>query len=516
MKKIILIIALIVSGIFISCSEQITDKPLANKNPNTFLFLYPSDENQLSQQKSRLKVHWWGDDSDGLIIGYYFNWKGLNNVWTFTTKNDSLFSLPIGTADTTFVFQVVAVDNNGNRKYDNSVIWNDVDLGPEPFVDANNDGVYNSGEKYFDIGLIDPTPAQVKFPIKNTPPTIQWTKTSILPSVSFPVMTVAWEFDDLDGIETIVKINLALNDTTQYVSLNRSATLVTLRIDDVNSSTPQMQILINGSSSNIASEKLKNLKLDDYNRLYVQAEDISGAKSAFIPLPSVDSKWYIKKPKGKLLIIDDFAGTTGESFYQNTFSTINSGALAGNVDVLNLETEKIPYPNITLLETMKLFKTVYWYSDSSPNLDYLNVTTQKYLSNGGKIAFSMTFQDSTDAFPVDISALQGFLPVEKFGENKPLSFLLTNASLTGTGDFTSYPALKTSSTISFVRTYQPSSVALPVYNLISAQKTGVVSFIDSGRDLFFVGLPLHQCDGNSGNVGKLLEKIFFEEFGLVP
>ena len=112
--------------------------------------------------------------------------------------------------------------------------------------------------------------------------------------------------------------------------------------------------------------------------------------------------------------------------------------------------------------------------------------------------------------------MQGFLPIEKLGEKKPLAFLLSNASLTGTGDFASYPALKTSSTISFIRTYQPSSVALPVYNLISAQKTGIVSLIDSARDLFFIGLPLHQCDGNSGNVGKLLEKIFFEEFGLVP
>ena len=383
MKKINLYLTLITISVLLSCSENITDKPLSNKTPDTFLFLYPNDENQLSQQKSRLKVHWWGDDADGLIIGYYFNWKGLDDIWTFTTKNDSLFSLPIGTADTTFIFQVVAVDNNGNGKYDNSVIWNNINLGAEPFIDANNDGVYNPGEKFYDIGMIDPTPAQLKFPIKNTPPTIQWSKTSILPSTSFPVMTVAWEFDDLDGIETIVKINLALNDTTDYVSLTRSAQLVTLRIDDVNSSNPQLQILINGSNANIASEKLKHLKLDDYNRLYVQAEDISGAKSPFIALPSTDNNWYIKKPKGKLLIIDDFAGTTGESFYQNTFSSLNSGALANKFDVLNLESEKIPYPNTTLLETMKLFKSVYWYSDSSPNLDYLNVTTQKYISSGG-------------------------------------------------------------------------------------------------------------------------------------
>jgi len=516
MKSNLAFVVLFLILVFISCSENITDKPLSNKSPDTFLFLYPADENQLNQQKSRLKVHWWGDDPDGLIVGYFFNWKGLDDKWTFTSKNDSLFSLPIGTADTTFIFQVVAVDNDGNGKYDSQIIWNNINLGPEPFVDENNDGIYNQGEKYFDLGLIDPTPATLKFPIKNTPPTIQWTKTSVLPSVSFPVITVSWEFDDLDGIESIVKINLALNDTSEYVSLDRSATLVTLRIDDVNASQPQMQILINGNQSNVFPKKLKNLKLDDNNRLYVQAEDISGAKSSFISLPSADNNWFVKKPKGKLLIVDDYSGTTGESFYQNTFNSLNGGVLTNKFDVLNLEVDKIPFPNVTMLETLKLFSNVYWYSDSSPNLDYLNIVTQKYINAGGKIAFSLTFQDSTDSFPIDLAAMQGFLPIEKLGEAKPLPFLLSNANITGTGNYSDYPSLKTTSTISFIRTYQPSNVALPVYNLISNQKTGVVSFIDVAKDLFFIGMPLHQCDGNSGNVAKLLEKIFFDEFGFAP
>lgn len=516
MKIKVMLIFLFMVSFFISCSESITDKPLSNKKPDTFLFLYPNDDNNINQQKSRLMVHWWGDDSDGLVVGYYFNWKGLNDVWTFTTKNDSLFSLPIGTADTTFIFQVVAVDNDGNGKYDSQIIWNGINLGAEPFTDENNDGIYNQGEKFIDLGLIDDTPAIIKFPIKNTPPTIQWTKTSILPASSLPVITIGWEFDDLDGVESIVKINLALNDTSDYISLDRSAMLVTLKIDDVNESEPQMQILLNGNSANIFPQKLKHLKLDDNNILYVQAEDISGAKSSFIPLPSSDNHWYVRKPKGKTLIVDDFAGTTGESFYLNTFSSINNGALANQFDVLNLEVDKLPFPNVTLLETLKLFNLVYWYSDSSPNLDYLNIVTQKYISDGGKIAFSLTFQDSTDSFPIDLAALQGFLPIEKLGESKPLAFLLANANVTGTGNYTNYPPLKTSSTISFVRTYQPSNIALPVYNLISNQKSGIVSFIDVSKDLFFIGLPLHLCDGNSGNVAKLLEKIFFEEFGIVP
>ncbi len=37
----------------------------------------------ISQQKSKLQVHWWGDDKDGLVIGYLFKWEGIDENWTF-------------------------------------------------------------------------------------------------------------------------------------------------------------------------------------------------------------------------------------------------------------------------------------------------------------------------------------------------------------------------------------------------------------------------------------------------
>ncbi len=78
----------------ISCSEEFPDQPQGNLPPETGMFLYP--DSTVSQQPSRLRVHWWGDDPDGLVIGYYFMWEGIDTKWTFTTKNDSTFSLPIG------------------------------------------------------------------------------------------------------------------------------------------------------------------------------------------------------------------------------------------------------------------------------------------------------------------------------------------------------------------------------------------------------------------------------------
>ncbi|MBN1637786.1 MAG: hypothetical protein JW866_02380 [Ignavibacteriales bacterium] len=510
---LILLVLLIIA--LTNCSEDFNDDKIPNQSPKTYLFL--KTEHDISQQRSRLRVHWWGDDPDGLVIGYYFRWVGVSNEWTFTTKNDSVFSLPIGTQDTTYNFVVAAVDNGGNGVYDYNVMWNSINLGPEPFIDSDGNGVYTPGEKFWDIGLIDPNPASQVFPIKNTSPTIEWTKVTILPVTSFPVMTVGWAADDLDGIETITKINVALNDTNNPVVLNGNVSLVTLRVKDVNATNPTMEILINGNESSVWGQELENLKLDDNNVIYVQAQDISGAKSEFIRIPDTNSNWYVKKPKGKFLVIDDYpSGTTPQNFYKNVFDTVNGGVLLNKYDVFDIENSPLPYSSITFYETMKLFDYIFWYSDSKPTIDMLSANVQKYITQKGKIAFSTTFQRTTSDFTFDVSIAQSFLPIDALGEESPLDFMFSNAFCVPSDTNDTYPQLRTSVTIGFVRTYIPSTLATKrIYELSSIQKTGNIAFIDNSKSLFFVGLPLHNCNGN-GNVGQLLRKVFFEEFNMTP
>ncbi len=413
------------------------------------------------------------------------------------------------------MFLVASIDNNGNGVFDEQVFYNGVNIGSEPYIDANNNGRYDSGEKFTDFGNIDPTPANSKFPIKNTAPTIKWNKLSVIPSETYPVITLGWEASDLDGDESIVGINIALNDTNNFVTIKGTARLVTLRCKSFNDTNPLMEILIDGLENNLQNVKLPGLKLDNFNKIFVQAVDISGARSPFSVLPSEGVSWFVKKPKGKLLVIDDFnGGASAESFYSNIFNNMNNGILSNNYDNFNLETIKLPYANVTFLETMKLFKYIYWYTDTSPSMDLAAVSTQKYIQSGGKIAFSMVFQDSSDTFPFDKSYLQNFLPIDSLGQKKPLNFLITGATLMPSFPGSGYPILKTSSTISWVRTYGPNaSSSNKIYDLTSNQLNGNIGFIDNTKTLFFIGLPLHQCDGNSGAVQQLLEKVLFEEFG---
>ncbi len=502
------LIILLVFIIFYSCTESIPDNPLGNKPPETGLFLFP--DSSISQQPSRLAVHWWGDDPDGLIIGFYYSWDGIN--WTFTKENSILFELKIGATNKNFKFRVSAVDNSGNGTYDNKIIQNNIDYGSEPFTDSNGNGKYDNGEEFVDIGSIDPTPATLDFPIKNSAPTLKESILSILPDTSFPVMSFAWDANDIDGNETIQNINIVLNDTTDtqnFISLNGAVRIITLRTKDFNSPNPEMEIMIDGLETNIFSEKLKGLKLNDNNRLYVQAVDISGAKSKFISLPDTSKTWFVKKPKGDLLIVDDYTTPDNAADFYNLM--MDSLGLKNKFSVYDFRNQLPPFLNVTFVETLKLFKYVFWYTDNNPSLDLASVSTRKYIDAGGKIAFSMQFPQS-----IDLNLIQGFLPIISDSADARSSLIGGTKVISDTTK-PEYPNLQTSSSLFRVKSFYLSRLAaIPIYYFANNELKGFTGFTDTEKKLFFIALPLHKSNGGQANVKKLLNKIFIEDFGLIP
>jgi len=509
MKKVLLISTILFSFVLLlSCGEDFIDNPAGNNPPETSIALFP--DSTIAPQPSRLKVAWWGDDSDGLIVGFYYTWDGI--TWTFTDENEILFSLQIGAGDTTYAFKVSSADNGGNGIYDNRVFQNGIDFGPEPFIDSNSDSVYNNGEKFFDIGLVDPTPATLDFPLKNTAPTIEWNSLSTIPAISFPVMSFGWNVDDLDGLSTILKINIALNDTTDpnnIVALDGSVRTITLRTKEFNSSNPKMEILIEGIETNIFYEKLPGLKFDDYNKFYVQAVDISGATSQFISLPDTGKTWFVKKPKGEILIMDDYSTSDGAAAFYDAM--MDSLGLTGKYDVYDYLNQKPPYTNVTFLQTLKLFKYVLWYSDNNPSLDLAASSVQTFIDAGGKIAFSMQFPQTVD--PV---LLQGFLPINTDTIYTRTSLLPNTIISADTAD-PAYPQLTTITSLFRIKSfYLNPNGAIPIYYFPNNEMRGFIGFFNNTKSLFFYGLPLSKSNGGSVNVKSLLSKVFFEDFGVTP
>jgi hypothetical protein len=507
-KFLLFSFSIFLSIVIVTCTEEGVNNPIGNQPPNTGMFLYP--DSTISPQQSRLTVHWWGDDIDGLIIGYYFSWN--DDPWQFTASNDSLFALQIGANDTTYTFRVSAVDNGGNNVYDQQVFQNGIDFGPEPFIDQNANGIYNEGEFFYDIGSIDPTPASFDFPLRNTAPKIKWSELSFLPDTSFSVMTFSWIAEDLDGDETITAINIALNDTTNQsgiISLDGSVRTVTVRTDDFSTDTPLMEILIESQEGNIFPELLPGLILNSNNKFFVQSVDISGAKSKFISLPDTGATWYVKKPVGKLLIIDDHALNDNTAAYYNII--FNSMGLAGKYDIYDIHTQTPPFLNVTFLETIKLFDYLFWYTDNFPSIDLASFSTDRYLTAGGKVAFSMQFPQTVDPL-----VLSSFIPIIPDSIDERIS-LLPGTIVASDVTEPSYPNLETTISIFRVKSfYLNPLVANPIYYYPNGEMKGFAGFTNSSDTEFFIALPLSKCDGGNANVKPLLEKIFFEDFGLVP
>ena len=139
---------------------------------------------------SKQLLHWWGEDSDGDVIGYKYKWSS-DSAWTFTTAEEGLFYVPIRTDLDVFSFEVKTVDNDN---------------------------------------LEDKSPAKLTLPIKNSRPEIHFRFNSNPKiadiqgdtSITFPTRTFVWDLYDQDGIESIQDIYYAIDDTCTHTGASLS------------------------------------------------------------------------------------------------------------------------------------------------------------------------------------------------------------------------------------------------------------------------------------------------------
>lgn len=515
MKKYIPIALLILTiGALNSCYENPESVPAENKPPKTFLFLFP--DSTISGQQSSLRLSWWGDDPDGLIIGYYITYDDVN--WTFTTSTDSLISFPILGEDTTYIFKVAAVDNSGNGVFDQQVIQNGINFGPEPFTDLNSDGVYTAGEPFIDIGAIDPEPASISLPLKNSAPVVNFLadnngNTIAIPETTYTVASFGWIATDIDGDQTISNLYIALNDTSNKIAIPGSARFITIKAaPPFDSDIVEAEVYI-GSSSNPYHLKLPDFRLDAENILFVFAEDIAGALSNIIRMPSesAEKKWYVKKPKGEILIVDDYApNDNAASVYNAVFDSLG---LINKIDIWDIKLFLPPILSPMFVETLKLFKYVFWYTDVSANMGAAQLSVNNYLNSGGKILFSMIFPQ-----PFDSRGLNDFLPVDSItAAPRNVLFAGTPFFPTTEGASLNYPLLRLDNQASRIYGFYPnpfSAVRLYYYDDVSSQQ--IVGFKSTDSQLVFMGIPLHRANGDPFNLKEFFEKVFFDEFGVLP
>ncbi len=462
MKRVLTFLFFLLLTLFlVQCEEDIPSKPKLNIPPETDIFISTADS--LNPTTSIQRISWDGRDADGFIVGFYYTWKdsALPADWTFTTEYSMTFPLEISGEDTSYVFQVKAVDDGGAE---------------------------------------DPTPARQRFPIKNSPPVIKWTRASRIPDTTFTVASFIWEASDLDGDSTIQRFEYSLDDSSSWRSIPGYLRVVTLDADSGLTPGP--------------------------HSFYIRAVDIAGAKSETIRMPEDPTQdWFVKEPNGQYLLVDGFVSedpTIGpDSYYRRMMQNVVVPQ-GENFDYWNIN-EQFPASNIQFTETLKLYNYVIWYSDVSRETDEKFIAAQvaipQFLNQGGKIIYSTQFNKGFGAqgnplefSPVDTLSSKTYrsLPNSIFEPDSAFAAILPHNA-------PSVPVLKVppNQYILGIKALGPKVTSVPMYSsnaVLSKQgKAGVPLFVVMGRndntgeyDFVFAGVPFHQLNGNQ-NLDQLFD-----------
>ena len=556
----------------LSCSESVNDAPLENSAPRSFLWLFP--DSAIGTGVSRQHLRWWGEDPDGLVQGYLFAFAATQGRvtafpqpdtlrYSFVTRNDSVFAFPLDTLFRYYTVYVRAVDNTAPRPPSGV----DIRLGsPQPYLDRNRNGLFDAGDEQLPglSGGLDPRGALLTFPIRNTPPTITFSRNPNdaaqpfrLPDTTYTAVTFSWTASDPDGNTTLSGYRIALNDTTdpaRWFTVPVRDTIVTLVVPRLRSDGATGEVTADVYSGKFVGRRflgtIPGLRLNQLNRLYVQAKDVAGEYSPAISMPSGTGRWYVRKPVGRLFLVSDyinFDAAQALAAYRASLAAVPGGQFV-EVDQLDAGRGLTPedkrngkygsmvqqFADPALVWNFLLYDYVLWYTDQFPSLSVAQVTLFTYLQNGGKVIFTTTFESSVDPR----GALRDFAPIDSVssvnlsttrpptpppvaGDTRiPANFLVQPDSSNPQDIYPqlAFNALPTIHSI-FMRPIYRRADARYIYRLQADTRNRYlgrpdVAVVDGQKTIIFFGLPVHLLDNSTLGAGMtgLFTRLFAREF----
>jgi hypothetical protein len=354
---VVCVVAITGMTLLAGCSEEKTSSPVGNSPPDTHLFLEFPPDSLPSPSPSKQVLHWWGDDPDGEVVGYWYMWDFYED-WQWTTLECDTFYVPIDSAMGYFTFSVKAVD---------------------------------------DAGAEDPEPASLTFPIYNSPPTVAFrygsNPVAIDTAWTFTTRTFSWDASDPDGDETVVEHMYRL-DEGDWVSLPAESASVTLR--ELSPGEHWFYLF----SRDIAGATSPVIQFPD---------------------STVDSPdaWVVKEPVGDVLLIDDYELESGQQVLQFYASILDT--LVGDYSTWRVDPPYgLPAAQTDVTETLKLFRILVWYSYfGTPHYAEAMPSINAFLMDGGSLlavsTHTSSFRDSAFLY-ADI--IDSILPerVERVGD----------------------------------------------------------------------------------------------------
>ena len=236
MKRHILTLVAALLLVMTSCKKG---EKLPNVPPDTHISIEAINLTGDDRLRSEVTLHGYGADEDGWVTGYEISLNGT--TWSPVNVQDSTFkfSLSLGSDTTDIDFFVRAIDNENE---------------------------------------LDPSPAHLLIPIKNTPPTAVFDSVQTLPDTSFIVTTLFLSVEDLDGEDNVDSIFVKFNGSNWF-ALSKSVRTLTIVPDDPTVSGAATAKAYSGAEAMLLPGTLNGLILDGDNVIYLKARDIAAGAS---------------------------------------------------------------------------------------------------------------------------------------------------------------------------------------------------------------------------------------------
>ena len=396
-----LVLIFLLSFIYLNgCEDSISGKYSENQAPSTNLTVEKINRGSDFRLSSQIQISWFGNDPDGFIAGFEYAINDTSEEnYTFTTKTDSTFILPItpGQEIDDVLFKVRAVDNEG---------------------------------------LKDPIGARLVFPIVNSIPQVSLNSNQSPPDTLFSVSSFGWTFSDPDGSLNLSRTEIAINDTLNgWISIpfsqeDKGQLFISLEVDNTISGTQNAQLFLGKSYSTLQIDGTSvdvPVEVGARNTFYVRAVDAAEAVS------NVDSvSWYIKEQTSNTLFLNDYSGLNSLQRQQFHLNLLQQNGISPDIWIINdgqVSQDKVAlseaFPTVidpTLIKTLSKWDHIYWISnDLNRNITYAQEILEEFTDNGGTSFINIPMKNLNEEDQVF-----NFLPVDSIQAG---TFLILEDSL---------------------------------------------------------------------------------------
>lgn len=315
------------AGMLPGCSPKNVLVP--NVPPETILFV----QGPVDTVNHVVRLFWFGTDQDGFVQRFELRFLNPANpgdsAWVSTTRTDSLFTVFTPAGLTSPMFEVRAIDDQGER---------------------------------------DPSPARQDFTFRNAPPAVTIVNDPAPNDTTFASLTLSWQPVDPDGDVALMQYRVWL-DGNEASARVIGATTFTIPTDDFR----QGGQLLSG-----------------HRTAYVQPIDGGGMAGVpdstrwFVRAP-------VAGARARLLLIDDVPSTNAAGFSTDTLYA-NAAARnlpADEWSLLRLEFTQPFDSDADVAQTFALFEAVIWYRGTETGFSRVMSAREKglrdYLDQGGRL-----------------------------------------------------------------------------------------------------------------------------------